>query len=159
METFLEKNGIKLITPAPYHPASNGLAERAVRSLKEGLQKHTDGSLNTRLCRLLYNHRRSIHSSTGKSPAEMLFGRPFKSPLESVKSKTSLCPKLNDEKVQEHVPSFQVEDAVYARNFGKGRPWVEGKIAEVLGPRNYKVMIQGYGNMFWKRHVDQLMIS
>ena len=78
----------------------------------------------------------------------MLFGRPFKPPLESVKSKTSSCPKLNDEEVQEHVPSFNEEDAVYARNFGKRRPWVEGKIAEVLGPRNYKVKIQGYGNMF-----------
>ena len=47
-ETFLEKNGIKHITFALYHPASNGLAERAVQIVKRGLKKITQVSICTR---------------------------------------------------------------------------------------------------------------
>ena len=36
---FLERNGVKHVTSAPYHPSSNGLAERAIQNLKNCLKE------------------------------------------------------------------------------------------------------------------------
>ena len=46
---FLKANGIRHERSAPYHPATNGLEERAVQTLKEGLKKAKEGSLQTKL--------------------------------------------------------------------------------------------------------------
>lgn len=49
-ETFMVENGIQHIKSAPYHPATNGLAERFVQTMKHAL-KSSQGSksLNRRL--------------------------------------------------------------------------------------------------------------
>lgn len=37
-ETFMQENGVQHIRSAPYHPASNGLAERFVKTIKQALK-------------------------------------------------------------------------------------------------------------------------
>ena len=37
-EKFMKENGVKHFRSAPYHPSTNGLAERFVQSLKQALK-------------------------------------------------------------------------------------------------------------------------
>ena len=84
-KSFLSQNGIKHITSAPYHPSSNGLAERVVQILKTGLRKNTRGSLQTKTARILLDYRSTPHSTTGVSPSELLIGRRIKIQLDLLK--------------------------------------------------------------------------
>ena len=74
-ETSLARNGIKQLTSAPYHPSSNGLAERAVQLVKRGLNKITRGSMKSRLAQILFHYRLSPQTTTGVAPSELLLGR------------------------------------------------------------------------------------
>ncbi|XP_038635087.1 uncharacterized protein K02A2.6-like, partial [Scyliorhinus canicula] len=72
---FLKENGVRHIKTAPYHPATNDLAERAVQTLKAGLKKQLAASKDTKLSRWLFDYRTTPHSTTGIPPAELLMGR------------------------------------------------------------------------------------
>jgi transposase InsO family protein len=74
-QAFLNLNGIYHVTSAPYHPASNGLAERAVQIIKRGLKKESHGDIHTRLAKILFSYRISVQSTTDTSPSELLMGR------------------------------------------------------------------------------------
>ena len=58
-KVFMDRNGVRHIRSAPYHPASNGLAERFVQSLKQSLKATlNDGrSLTQRLSSFLLTYR------------------------------------------------------------------------------------------------------
>ena len=71
---FLMTNGITHLTTAPYHPQSNGLAEKMVQTFKSGMQKMTEGNVSVKLARFLLNYRTTPHSTTGITPAELMFG-------------------------------------------------------------------------------------
>ena len=88
-ESYLSKNGIKHTTSAPHHPASNGLAERAVQIVKRGLKKDTSGDIKTRLARVLFNYRMTPQSTTGVSPSELLLGRRPRTRLDLLRPNTA----------------------------------------------------------------------
>ena len=88
-EDFLQANGIKHITSAPYNLASNGLAERAVQVVKVGLCKIYLGSVRTRLAKILFTYQLTPQTTTGLSPAEMLLGRRSRSRLDLIKPYTA----------------------------------------------------------------------
>ena len=81
-KSFLQKNGIKHITSAPYHPSTKGLVERAVQTFKKGMNKQGDGSVDTKLARFLLSYRITPQSTTGESPIQLLWGRNLRSHLD-----------------------------------------------------------------------------
>ena len=48
---FTSRNAIRHIFVSPYHPSSNGLAERAVQSFKSAWKKSPEGSTETRIAK------------------------------------------------------------------------------------------------------------
>ena len=89
---FCKMNGIKHITSATYHPSTNGMAERAVQTVKEGLKRLTCGTLETRLSRFLFTYRITPQTTTNTSAAELLMKRKPKSTLDLVRPDlTSSC--------------------------------------------------------------------
>ena len=71
---FLRHNGVRHLTSAPYHPSFNGLAERAVQTLKRYMKKGSDDDVQKQFSRFLFRYRSTPHTTTELSPAEMLMG-------------------------------------------------------------------------------------
>lgn len=150
-EAFCKNNGITHKRSAPYHPSTNGEAERFVQSFKTGMKTGT-GYLQTILCKFLMRYRSSPHVSTGKIPAEMMFNR-------NIQTRLDLLHPLPDNIIDEADTSdmktrqLKVDDLVWARSYHTDKKWIPGKITKKYGPRNYQVMI---GEQSQKRHIDQL---
>ena len=79
-ESFLKSLGIQHITFAPYHPQSNGMAERCVQIFKKNM-KITSGTLNERLSSILFTYRTTPQSTTGETPAELMLVNAFEQSL------------------------------------------------------------------------------
>jgi transposase InsO family protein len=87
---FMTKNGIKHTLVPPYHPQSNGAAERSMSVVKEALAKQviqgTQGvSMKHRLANFLLRYRTTPHSTTGVSPGELMMKRRLRTRLSLVK--------------------------------------------------------------------------
>ena len=80
--TCMLNNGIQHICVAPYHPASNGMAERAVQTFKQGFTKMREGTIETRVSRFLFRYRNTPQSTNRIPPADMLLGRRPRSHLD-----------------------------------------------------------------------------
>ena len=67
------------------HPASDGLAERTIQIVKNGLKKLTEGTINTQLAKILFAYQITPQSTTGVSPSELLLSRRPRCRLDLVK--------------------------------------------------------------------------
>ena len=64
---FFKTNGVRHVRTAPYHPSSNGQAERFVRILKEALKKVAGKDVEAQLARFLFRYRITPHTTTGRA--------------------------------------------------------------------------------------------
>lgn len=76
-QNYMAVSSIIHLMGAPYHPQSNGLAEKAVQTVKGELLKMESqpGNLRTNLLRFLMNYRNTPNSSTGQFLAFIMLGR------------------------------------------------------------------------------------
>ena len=139
--SFMSHNGIKHITVAPFHPASNGLAERNVQTFKRAMVKIQAGSLREKVCKFLTKYRCTFHSTTGLSPAELMFGRNIRTHLDllhptlldSVTSRQDAQKRHHDKSARER--EIYINDNVLVRNYDRERgKWIPGVVAETSGP-------------------------
>ncbi len=86
-QCFLRVNGIQHIRSAPYHPSTNGLAERFVQTMMKALKtSQGKGSLNQRLNTFLLFYRNTPpHAVTKVSPATALLKRQLRSRLDMLR--------------------------------------------------------------------------
>ena len=85
-QDFCKSNGIKVVNTIPYWPAMNGEVERQNRSILKRLRIAQELGKDWRLVlrQYLLTYHSTNHSVTGKSPAELMFGRKIRSKLPSV---------------------------------------------------------------------------
>ena len=152
-ETFLSQNGVMHITSAPYHPASNGPAERSVQTFKAALAKlegdEKKGSLETQVSRLLFSYRCTPHTATGVSPAELLMRRRLRSRLSAVKEHREENPAGTVHKTRE----MEIGDSVITRSY-TAEKWMKGVIMGRSGAVMYEVEMPD--GRVARRHVDQI---
>lgn len=152
MKQFFSFHGIKHMNSPPYHPASNGLAERFVRSFKEGIRKEqqsgqTDKDLAVR--NFLRSYRWSPHTTTGQTPASMMFQHPIRNALYQLKPNVKVLP-------EEQASKFHIGQSVLTKeNPSQPRqPWKSAIIKENLGSMLYQVQLSDKKILI--RHQNQL---
>ncbi|KAK6179270.1 hypothetical protein SNE40_011672 [Patella caerulea] len=169
-EQFMMNNGIRHICTPPYHPASNGAAERSVQTIKQSLLKqvlqsntNTNESLKRKLDNFLLMYRVTPHSVTGVPPAELFLKRQLRTRFsmlkpvmqKTVETKQESQIKAHDVKVKNR--EFQAGQLVYVKNNREGVvKWIPAKITRKLGLQTFLVRV--FGKIRYV-HVDHLLPS
>lgn len=85
-DEFIRKNGIKHFKSAPYHPATNRLAERFVQTFKCSMKsmKNQEMKLNKKIANFLLLYRNAPHSITNETPAKLFHGRNLRTCLDLI---------------------------------------------------------------------------
>ena len=165
-QSFCAKNGIKHLLTAPLSPKSNGLAERAVQTVKQGVRKQQGGSLQSKVVRFLFAYRTTPHSVTRHTPAELMMGRQLRTRLDCV------LPNLQERMVEMQgrmkerydekacrrivLPGMPVLVSQVAGLAGVDRStrWLRGSC---IGRSGFKLTVRLTDGRVIQRHLDQVV--
>ncbi|XP_028172425.1 uncharacterized protein K02A2.6-like isoform X2 [Ostrinia furnacalis] len=160
---FLTNNGVEHIFSAPYHPASNGLAENAVKICKKVIKKAVAqrADVDAALQRFLLIYRTTEHSTTKESPAQILQGRLLRTRLDRLKPPREELVAAAQRRQQRAAGGswrgFQAGDSVWVRVYHPQSKWVSGLTIEKLGNTDYNVKLDD-GTVV-HRHADQMRLK
>lgn len=155
-QNFLKSNGVISKFTAPYHPATNGQAERYVQTIKKAILKMNcnKSDIENKLQLILFQYRIMPHAETQSSPSQMLFGKQIRSRLDL------LLPTNNDNRTQttindnKNVIQFNIGTRVECRNYVDSVKWLFGTIKKQIGKLHY--LIQLDDGLECRRHIDQI---
>ena len=154
---FTAQNGIKHIFTSPYHPSSNGLAERAVQIFKNTVSK-LEGPIDLRLSRFLLKYRVTPQTTTEQSPSQLLMGRRIRTCLDLLHpDSTQDTVKKKQEKIKndQQPRKFSVGDNLFAKDFHTvHNKWIPVEVVKITGPVSYEVVTEN--GLRLRRHVDHL---
>ncbi|XP_062558023.1 uncharacterized protein K02A2.6-like [Armigeres subalbatus] len=154
-ELFCDSNGILHLKTPPFHPQSNGLAERFVDTFKRTLKKITAGgeslseAINTFL--LCYRSTPNRSAPEGKSPAELLLGRNLRTSLDLLRPPTAYHKIENNKQDSQYnrkhgakIINYCPKDLVWAKVYKNNRwKWEAGQVLERVESIVYNVWLQG----------------
>ena len=144
---FMKGNVIKHTLVAPYHPRSNGQAERFVQTFKQFFKAEGSDSIKQSLARFLFSYRTTPNSTTGQTPAELFLNRRVRTRLDLIHPDLGrkVFNKQSDQKTRHDKSSsereFALGEQVLVQNF-RGEPkWLDGTVTEQTDPLSYKVLV------------------
>lgn len=150
--SFCDNAGIFQKFIAPGHPATNGLAERNVQTLKQRLASMSSdtSAISIKLREILFKYR-ATPLQNGKTPSEQYLGRQIRTKLDTLKPKhleKSTAPEISVRQLSE---GDRVQSRCYTSNKSS---WKYGVVVKKLGRLHYIVKLDE--GMLIKRHLDQL---
>ncbi|XP_048770688.2 uncharacterized protein K02A2.6-like [Ostrea edulis] len=160
---FMKSNGIRHTTSAPYHPKTNGLAERFVQTFKNAMKasKGDEGSLQKKLCNFLIAYRKAPQQATGETPARLFVGKHLTTKIDRLRPDVTKTVAKNQDRMREKISSpprqCSVGDSVLVRDYRGDQKWTRGVVSEQTGPVSYKVDVTPRSE--WRRHTDQIIKS
>ena len=158
---FMRSNGIRHSRTTPYHPASNGAAERLVQSVKQALRAALSAGapLGQALATFLLRYRTTPHATTGVAPCALFCNRMLRTRLDLLAP--DVGGRVQDQQLKQKMHhdksslrEFQEGQVVWARDLQGGPRWVQTTVQERLGPVSYQVRLES--GELWRRHVDHL---
>ena len=169
-QAWCRERGITHLTGAPYHPATNGAAERLVQTFKKAMKKSSLAP-KAALQQFLLQYRRTPLDSD-YSPSELLNGRQIRSKLDTLLPSPAHVAQgkqarraAKEQQLDHHhqvsklVHTYNVGAPCYALYYGPRRNkqprWVPAVVTKVFGSRTVNVRVVPKGPT-WRRHIDQL---
>lgn len=150
---YCKNNAIFQKFIAPGHPATNGLAERNVQTLKNRLKSMANEKLplEMKVLKILFRYR-ATPLLNESSPAEQYLNRKFRIRLDSMFQYT---PTPNRNQPVQPKRFYQVGENVVAEFYiNNKRVWKPGTVQKCLGRLHYIIQLEDGRTL--KRHINQL---
>ncbi|XP_050509696.1 uncharacterized protein K02A2.6-like isoform X1 [Diabrotica virgifera virgifera] len=156
---FCQNNGITILKSPPYHPQSNGCAERHVQTVKAALEKcsiqQSELTMEQQVVNFLFKYRNTPSASTGLSPNEIVFKVKPRTRIDLLKPRKEGKVMFNKNVDYVKPDVFTTGEKVLVGKLGPyvQDKWVEGVIVRCVSATTYFVKVD---DKIMYKHVNNL---